>query len=107
MFSPRMVIWINELRPARLSVPGFKTGFAGASRLLSIFAAMVPAAEAAGSIPFQQVDWNQFAVPVRVEVCVPARSLTEMVAAFAPVVCAMDGLNCTVTMQAAPGARVV
>jgi hypothetical protein len=102
-----MVIWINELQPAHLSVPGIKTGLAGATRLLSIFAAMPPAAEAAGSIPFQRVDWNQFAVPVRVEDCVPARSLTEMVADFAPVVCVVDGLNCTVTVQAAPGARVV
>ncbi len=68
---------------------------------------MLPAAKAAGSIPFQRVVWNQFAVPVRVEVCVPARSETETVADFAPVVCVVDGLNCTVTMQAAPGARVV
>ena len=102
-----MFIWINELQPARLSVPGDKAGLAGAARLLSIFAAMLPAAEAAGSIPFQRVVWNQFAVPVRVEVCVPARSETETVADFAPVVCVADGLNCTVTMQAAPGARVV
>jgi hypothetical protein len=57
----------------------------GGAELLSIFAAMLPAAEAAGSIPFQRVVWNQFAVPVRVEVCVPARSLTETVAFFTPV----------------------
>jgi|HubBroStandDraft_6_1064221.scaffolds.fasta_scaffold336861_3 hypothetical protein len=102
-----MFIWINELQPARLSVPGDKAGLAGAARLLSIFAAMLPAAKAADSIPFQRVVWNQFAVPVRVEVCVPARSETETVADFAPVVCVVDGLNCTVTVQAAPGARVV
>jgi hypothetical protein len=50
-----MVIWINELRPARLSVRGLKTGLAGATRTLSIFAAMLPAAKAAGSIPLQWI----------------------------------------------------
>jgi hypothetical protein len=50
-----MVRWINELRPAHLAVPGFKAGLAGATQLLSIFAAMLPAAEAAGSIPLQWV----------------------------------------------------
>jgi hypothetical protein len=59
-----------------------------------MFAAMLPAAEAAGSIPFQRVSWNQFAVPVKVDVCVPAKSLTERVAFFTPVGCgAALGLN--------------
>jgi hypothetical protein len=52
-----MFIWINELQPARLSVPGDKAGLAGAALLLSIFAAKLPAAKAAGSIPFQRVVW--------------------------------------------------
>src|ERR1700686_3331227 len=68
---------------------------------------MLPAAEAAGSIALQWVDCNHCAVPDRVDVCVPARSVTETVAVFAPVVCAVSGLNCTVTAQVAPGARVV
>src|SRR5260370_2214156 len=68
---------------------------------------MLPAAEAEGSIELQWVDCNHCAVPDRVDVCVPARSATEMVAVFAPVVCAVSGLNCTVTTQVAPGARVV
>jgi hypothetical protein len=50
-----------------------------------MFAAMLPAAEAAGSIPFQRVSWNQFAVPVSVDVCVGAEEPTEMVAIFEPV----------------------
>ena len=68
---------------------------------------MLPAAEAAGSIPFQRVSWNQFAVPVNVDVCVGADEPTETVALFAPVVWPVCGLNCTVTTQVAPGARVV
>ena len=68
---------------------------------------MLPAAEAAGSTPFQRVSWNQFAVPVNVDVCVGAAEPTETVALFAPVVWPVCGLNCTVTMQVAPGARVV
>ena len=67
----------------------------------------LPTAEAAGSIALQLVDCNQFAVPVKVEVCVPAKSVTERVAVFAPVVCAVCGVNCAVTTQVALGARVV
>jgi hypothetical protein len=68
---------------------------------------MLPAAEAASSIPFQRVSWNQFAVPVNVDVCVGADEPTETVAFLAPVDWLVWGLNCTVTMQVAPGARVV
>ena len=72
-----------------------------------IGSATLPAAEAASSIALQLVDCNQFAVPVKVEVCVPAKSATERVAVFAPVVCAVCGVNCTVTTQVAAGAKVV
>jgi len=44
---------------------------------------------------------------VKVDVCVPPKSVTDTVAFLTPVVWAVCGLNCTVTMQAAPGARVV
>src|SRR6266513_3783485 len=47
------------------------------------------------------------AVPLRVEVCVPTTSVTDTVALLAPVVWVVSGRNCTVTTQAAPGARVV
>ena len=47
------------------------------------------------------------AVPVNVEVCVPAVSVTDTVAFLTPVGSAVSGLNCTVIMQVAPGARVV
>jgi len=69
-----------------LAVPGLKLVLPDTSELLSIFAAMPPAAEAAGSIPFQRVSWNQFAVPVSVDVCVGADEPTETVALFEPVV---------------------
>ena len=72
-----------------------------------IVSATLPAAETAGSIALQLVGCNQFAVPVKVEVCVPAKSVTERVAVFAPVVCAVCGVNCAVTTQVALGARVV
>ena len=66
---------------------------------------MLPAAEAAGSVPLRLVHRNQFAVPVRVEVCVPAASVTEIVAVFVPAT-AVRGLNCTVTTRRS-GASVV
>ena len=69
---------------------------------------MLPAASAAGSIGLQLVDCNHCAVPVSgVDVCVPAASDTETLAVFAPVVWVRTGLNCTVTTQLAPGAKVV
>ena len=46
-------------------------------------------------------------VPFKVEVCVPAKSVTEMVAGFVPNACVVSGLNCTSMVQVAPGARVV
>ena len=45
-------------------------------------------------------------VPFNVEVCVPAASVTDMVAGLAPTGCAVSGLNCTATRQVPPGARV-
>jgi len=55
-----------------------------------------------------QLVQRQFAVPVKVEVCVPAASVTEIVADFAPVVVSLvRGWNATVTTQLAPGAKVV
>ena len=53
------------------------------------------------------VDCHHRAVPFNVELCVPAASVTEMVAVFTPVVCAVSGLNCTVMVQVDPGAKVV
>ena len=68
---------------------------------------MLPVAEATGSTALQLVDRNHCAVPVKPAVCVPAASRIERVALFAPVVCVVSGLNCTVAVQLAPGARVV
>src|SRR6266404_59060 len=48
-----------------------------------------------------------FALPVRVDVCVPAKSVTETVAFLTPVVCPVCGLNCTVTVHEPPGANVI
>jgi hypothetical protein len=48
----------------------------------------------------------QFAVPFNVDVCVPAASVTEIVAGSAPAGCAVNGLNCTSMLQVALGARV-
>ncbi len=46
-------------------------------------------------------------MPLRVEVCVPAALVTDTVAFLLPVVWVVSGRNCTVTTQAAPGAKVV
>ena len=82
--------------------------FPGASRLLSVLRQCCPRLKPRAALHSSGLTGIYgFAVPVRVEVCVPARSLTEMVAVFAPVVCVVSGLNCTVTTQAAPGAKVV
>src|SRR5580692_9743193 len=47
------------------------------------------------------------AVPVNPAVCVPAPSVMDRLALFAPVVCVVSGRNCTVTTQLAPGASEV
>ncbi len=50
---------------------------------------------------------HYLAVPLSCEVCVPAKSVTEIVAGFVPAACEVNGLNCTLTTQVAPGANVV
>ncbi len=69
--------------------------------------ATLPAAKAAGSISLQLVDCDHRAFPVKAEVCVPAESVTEIVAVFVPIASAVRGLNCSVTTHVAPGASVV
>ena len=46
-------------------------------------------------------------VPFNVEVCVPAKSVIDIVAGFAPNGCVVSGLNCISILQVAPEASVV
>src|ERR1700722_18697459 len=55
----------------------------------------------------RQLTGGYLAVPVRVEVCVPAASVTDTVAVLVPAASAVSGLNCTSMLQVAPTAKVV
>jgi arginine/ornithine N-succinyltransferase beta subunit len=69
--------------------------------------AMLLVTLAASSIGSGLTDCHYWAVPFKAEDCVPAASVTEMVAGLAPAAWEVNGLNCTVTAQLAPGAKVV
>ena len=53
------------------------------------------------------IETSPTAVPFKADVCVPALSVTESVSSSSPGDCAVSGLNCTVTIQVPPDARVV
>jgi hypothetical protein len=76
-----------------------------APKLVPPIVTAVPATPEAGD---KIVMLRSSAVPAKVEVCVPARSVvTDTVAFSIPGDCAVSGLNCTLRVQLPPGCRVV